>query len=169
MRAFVILIVICFVSILTNAQETRIRWNENKRLQWNDFAGKANDTSWYDAECFAEIGYHYKFENSRSFQFDVFANFIKDISWTKKENQSEHLLQHEQLHFDIAELFSMKMKEMFQNFNYTENYQAEIRQLFDKNKQAYHAMQQLYDNETNHSLNKTKQKEWEDNITSQLM
>lgn len=168
MKALVTLVFICLASIVTYGQENLIRWHENDPLHWDDFTGKVNDTSWYEAECFAEVGYHYTFANPKDFQFDVFANFLKNISWRKKEYQSETLLKHEQLHFDIAELFSMRMKEMFENYNYTEDFETEIQQLFNKMKLEYQAMQQQYDEETNHSLNKRKQKEWETNIIDQL-
>jgi hypothetical protein len=153
---------------LVYGQDNGIRWHENERLRWVDFDGEVNDTSVFDAECFAEIRYHYKFNDLKNFQFNVFSNFIKKASWSRKEYQTEDLLKHEQMHFDIAELFSRRMKEMFQNYNYTENYQAEIHQLFDRSKQEYHLMQQQYDEETEHSLNKIKQNEWEAYITGEL-
>ncbi len=158
----------CFTSMVTYGQENLIRWHENEPLQWADFTGRANDTSWFAAECFAEIGYRYKFNNFKDFQFDVFAKFNRNTSWIKKEYQSEALLKHEQLHFDIAELFSMRIKEMFENYNYTEDFETEIQLLFNKKKLEYHLMQHQYDEETNHSLNKKKQKEWEVYIANEL-
>jgi len=168
MKTLVIFGFTCFLSITTRGQENPIRWNEKKPLQWNDFTGEVNDTSWFDAECFAEVSYHYQFNSLTSFQFDVVANFIRNISWIKKEYQSEALLKHEQLHFDIAELFSLRLKGLFENYNYTEDFEYEIQLLFDEKKREYQLMQRQYDEETNHSRDKKKQKEWESYISSEL-
>src|SRR5437868_4358912 len=132
MRAFLILAFICITGTATYGQENLIRWRENEPLHWNDFTGRVKDSSWYESECFAELHYDYKFANPKNFQFDVYANFIKNISWIKKEYQSETLLKHEQLHFDIAQLCSMRMKDIFESYNYTSNFSTEIQLLFDK-------------------------------------
>jgi hypothetical protein len=164
----VIFALVCFISIVTSGQPNLIRWNDKEPLRWEDFSGKINDTSWFDAECFAEIRYNYKFNNLKNFQFDVFANFDKNTSWIKKEYKSEALLKHEQLHFDIAQLFSLRIKEMFENYKFTQNYLAEIRLLFNKRKLEYLSIQHQYDEETGHSLDKKKQSEWENFVTTEL-
>ena len=140
---------------------TLIRWNDAPPLSWNDFSGKVNDTSKYDAECFAEIRYQYRLYELGKFEFDVYAHFDKDISWSRKEKQSEALLKHEQMHFNIAQLFAKKLQSDFNTCSFTEKYEEQIQDLFAKTKQEYQAMQIRYDEETNHSLNKEKQKEWE--------
>jgi hypothetical protein len=138
-----------------------IEWNEGQRLEWVDFLGNVNDSSSYDAESFAEIRYNYTFNTTRGFFFHVYANFNKNASWSRKEFRSFALLKHEQLHFDIAELYARKMKEAFENYNYTENYREEIAQIFNEKKLEYHLMQLKYDEQTSHSLDKEKQQEWE--------
>lgn len=168
MRSILTLVFICFISLLTYGQEGLVAWNESKPLHWNDFSGKAKDTSVFDAEVFAEVRYTYQFNSLKDFHFDVRAHFDKSTSWSKSERQCEHLLKHEQTHFDIAELFARKMKADFETYNYTENFAAEILAIFNQKKLEYHAMQQRYDEETNHSLNKEKQKEWETYIMEQL-
>jgi hypothetical protein len=159
---------LCFVSIVCYGQENMIRWSDKESLRWDDFSGKINDTSWFDAECFAEIRYNYKFYNLKNFEFDVFANFDKGSSWIRKENQSEALLKHEQLHFDIAALYSLKIKKIFETYNYTSHFLTEIQLVFNNKKQEYLSIQRRYDEETEHSLNKKKQKEWEDYISNEL-
>jgi hypothetical protein len=168
MKKFIIIALSCILSVTTYAQENFIVWNENKHLEWNDFSGQANDTSNYDAEAFAEVSYRYSFKNTKDFHFDVVANFNKNTSWSKKEHQSQDLLKHEQLHFDIAELYARKMKEVFDNYSYTDDFAEEIIRLFNEKKAEYHALQRRYDDDTNHSLNKEKQSEWEIAIHEEL-
>jgi hypothetical protein len=165
------LLIISFVSTITIhsfAQESRIIWNKTQLLQWFDFAGHVNDTSRFDAESFAEVRFTYNFKSPTNFSFDVFANFHKNLSWCKKEYQSEDLLKHEQLHFDIAGLYSRKLKEAFETYQYSNDYKNEIQQIFNQKKIEYHLSQQQYDVETNHSLNKERQKDWEKYIHEQL-
>ena len=160
MKPFFITVFLCITTILSYSQES-IRWNETNQLTWDDFTGRVNDTSSFDAECFAEIRYNYKFNSLTDFEFDVYAKFDKHISWSRKEKQSASLLKHEQMHFNIAALFAQKLKRDFDNFQYNGSFHAQILQLFNKVKLEYQAMQHQYDEETNHSLNNEKQREWE--------
>jgi hypothetical protein len=168
MKVFALTAFICISTLLAQAQET-IRWTESQPLNWSDFTGKVNDTSKYDAECFAEIRYNYKFYSASEFEFEVFANFDKNSSWSRKEMQSDDLLRHEQMHFNIAELLAEQLQNEFNSYSYTAStYNLQILQLFNEKKLEYQAMQLKYDEETNHSLNKEKQQEWEDYITNEL-
>lgn len=167
MRLFIITPLICFFTIITYGQQS-IRWTNNQQLTWDDFTGQVNDTSKYDAECFAEIRYNYTFYGPDDFEFDVYASFDKNSSWSRKHKQSEGLLKHEQMHFNIAQLFAEKIKNQFENYFYTASYSEQILQIFNLKKAEYQAMQLQYDEETNHSLNREKQKEWEERILSEL-
>ncbi|MDQ6812684.1 MAG: DUF922 domain-containing Zn-dependent protease [Bacteroidota bacterium] len=168
MKSFVLTAFMCISTLLANAQES-IRWSESQPLNWDDFTGKVNDTSKFDAECFAEIKYNYIFYSLSDFEFEVYANFDKNSSWSRREMQSSSLLKHEQMHFNIAELFAEKLQKDFNSYSYTAStYSLEINQLFDQRKSEYHAMQLQYDEETNHSLNKAKQQEWEEFVTNAL-
>lgn len=168
MRALKILILFCFSSIASFSQESVISWSPLKLLNWDDFSGKAKDTSKFDAEACAEVKYYYQFNSPHDFKFNVVASFNKNTSWCKREHASQDLLEHEQLHFDIAELYARKIKEMFENYNYSRNFSYEISRLFNQKKAEYHAMQRQYDEETNHSLNKNKQQDWEIFIQDEL-
>jgi len=168
MKIFVLTACICISAFFANAQES-IRWNENQLLNWDDFNGKVNDTSRYDAECFAEIRYNYKFYSVSDFEFEVFASFDKNTSWSRKGTRSVALLKHEQMHFNIAELFAEKLQNDFNSYSYTAStYNLQILQLFNQKKLEYQAMQLQYDEETNHALNKEKQKEWEEFVINEL-
>src|SRR5207253_8804832 len=111
MKAFVYAVVLIFISLTTQAQENILVWNETTSIQWQDFSGTANDTSHFDAEVFTEVRYSYKFISLADFSFDVQAIFNKNTSWAKEVRKSESLLKHEQVHFDIAELYAMKLSQ----------------------------------------------------------
>jgi hypothetical protein len=168
MKSLIVAALLCIGNTIAYGQENFLVWNENKPLEWNDFSGQTNDSSNYDAEAFAEVRYRYSFKSTADFHFEVLASFNKNISWSRKQRRSQDLLKHEQLHFDIAEVYARKMKEMFNNHEYGKNFANEILQLFNEKKLEYHAMQQRYDEETNHSLNKEKQIEWEVYVHEEL-
>jgi hypothetical protein len=163
----ILIIVILFITNPAHSQES-IRWSENQQLTWEDFLGKVNDTSRYDAECYAEIRYNYKYYTEGDFEFEVYASFDKNTSWSRKHKQSDALLKHEQLHFNIAQLFAQKLKKELDSYTYTASYDTQITDLFNQKKLEYHAMQRQYDEETNHSLNKPRQKQWDDFIYLEL-
>ena len=169
MRILTIAALVLFSGLTAKAQYTSsIKWDERKTLQWTDFNGRIADDSKFDAECFAEVCYNYTFYNLKNFKFDVYANFDKSTSWSRKEKQSGELLKHEQLHFDIAHLYALKLKHEFENFHYTKNYEEEIAEIFDNVKQEYQLVQRQYDDETKHALNKQQQKAWEDYVVTEL-
>jgi len=168
MKAFGIAAILLFISVLTNAQENFITWNENIPLQWDDFSGKADNSSNFEAESFAEVKYTYQFNNPRDFHFNVKASFNRNTSWIKQGYKSDALLKHEQVHFDIAELYARKLKIAFDHYTYSSNYEEEIAEIFNRVKINYHKTQQLYDQDTKHSLIATTQKEWEVLVREEL-
>lgn len=168
MKGRAILVFLCLAHLKNFAQQNNIIWSETQPLQWSDFEGQAIDSSGFDAESFAEVKYNYRFKSTSDFYFEVFANFNKNISWSRKEYQSDALLKHEQLHFDIAGLYAAKLKEAFERFRYTQNFRNEILAIFNEKKTEYQLLQTRYDDETNHSVNKEKQREWEKFIADEL-
>ena len=168
MKPLLVLIGIVICSLTLQAQDSLYVWTEKRTIQWNDFLGRVNDSSNYDAEAFAEVRYKYEFQNIANPRFEVFATFNKNTSWSKPYRQSESLLRHEQLHFDIAQIYAIKLKEEFQHFKYTENFANEIQQIFNAVKAEYHFTQIQCDEATNHSLNKEKQAEWEAYVNQEL-
>lgn len=153
---------------LAYSQYPVIYWNENAPLKWEYFSGKAKDTSTFDAEVFAEVRYTYQFNSANNYAFDVYAQVDPQTSWCKGAKQSAELLKHEQLHFDIAEVFARRIKQAFENYQYTENFSSEILEIFNQKKAEYHAVQRRYDEETNHSTDKEKQRFWEQQIQNEL-
>lgn len=168
MKTFIIIAFACITSVTIFGQEHSFIWSHNQLLQWNDFQGPANDTSLFDAESYAEVRYTYKYNSPENYNFEVYAVFNKNASWCRKQFRQKDLLKHEQLHFDIAELFSRKLRDAFKQYPFTENFNKEVQQVFNPIKVEYHSVQALYDEETNHSLNKENQVKWDREIAMQL-
>jgi predicted secreted Zn-dependent protease len=89
-------------------------------------------------------------------------------SWTKSKD-SDYLLAHEQLHFDITELFVRKLRKQLAEFgNDCEGLSKHIEDYYNRNYKEFVAYQDRYDRETKHSLNKEKQQFWEEKVSREL-
>jgi hypothetical protein len=172
MKIVVTLVFITFGSLRALSQEEYIRWSKNVKINWTDFKGKPDTYSPFAA--MSAVGMYYKF-NSVSIgetyhvRFEIDSRFDKSRSWSKRNLRTAKMLRHEQLHFDICELFSRKFKKEAENKVYDKNYRNEISSLFNRYTDELQKMQHKYDGETMHSTNKAKQKIWEELIHQQLL
>jgi predicted secreted Zn-dependent protease len=78
------------------------------------------------------------------------------------------VLSHEQLHFDISELFARKMRKIMAETRFTSNARAEVKAIYKKVLQDLSAFQSLYDHETNYSRDHQKQLAWNNKIKEAL-
>lgn len=154
-----------------STQEPLIKWGKNVKIGWPDFKGKADLNSPFAAV--SAVGIHYKY-NSWSdgkiykIRFEIFATFDKTKSWSKRRLQTESMLKHEQLHFDIGGLVAREFKKDAENRGYSRNYRNEIVEMFNRYLKSLQKLQQKYDDQTNHSKNKMKQKEWGNLVGQEL-
>lgn len=167
------LLLLTFSQTISYAQlsKNHVEWTENK-LTWNDFQGKMKKKSPYDALTLSAIYSAYKTDESqKNIILVVKAVFDKKGSKKKKNNTSSHLLNHEQRHFDITEIYARILKkniseiEIKQLNTISSKFNAEI----NKNFNEWKKFQNLYDKETNHSTNKEKQMEWDEKIDNLLI
>lgn len=145
-----------------------ILWQENRLLTWNDFKGKP-------AKRFAAASTNYDilksidFKNNTTALIDIKAVFYCKKSWKKDQWIDATVLIHEQKHFDIVELYARKMRKMIKEYNYSQSNIKEktdsLYAIIDKEMDVY---QDLYDDETNGSMNSAKQKEWNQKIINEI-
>ncbi|HEX8462844.1 MAG TPA: hypothetical protein VF623_15520, partial [Segetibacter sp.] len=100
--------------------------------------------------------------------FEISARFEKTKSWSRRRLETPYTLRHEQLHFDIAEVVSRIFRMEVENTIFTKDYKNETINIFDKYMKYLQKLQQKYDDETQHSRNKARQKEWERFIDKEL-
>jgi hypothetical protein len=152
----------------TNNPESRdvIVWNEYRPLTWDDFQGKRTEDAAGDAGTVVQIKAK-PYMVKDQVKYDVFAVFVKNKSWA--DAQSQELLAHEQLHFDIAELYARKIrKEIAALADASENevkvYNRAIQHLLNESNE----MDIQYDLETLHGAMQKKQAEWVKNVKAEL-
>ncbi|MEP3571107.1 MAG: DUF922 domain-containing protein, partial [Flavobacteriaceae bacterium] len=100
--------------------------------------------------------------------FEVNAYFYPNESWYKPKICDDIILSHEQLHFDISELFARKMRAKLKRTSFSDNVKAEIRKIYRETLKELKDFQELYDWETNFSRNTEKQLEWNKKIAEAL-
>jgi hypothetical protein len=154
---------ILLYSIDKNFYEHNIQKRWEEPLNWNDFTGKVDPFSQYDASVASSVYLEF---DSISKIFKAYAAQINVISWARESERSDDLLNHEQYHFNITEYHARLMNKYISE-NPTENkdyFQAELKNILsDAND-----MQKKYDEETTHSLQHDQQRLWEYKIDSLL-
>ena len=147
-------------------------YKTDSTLRWRDFKGHSIPSAAATADSYISIYANAKPNvKTNSEDLYIYPVFLKKKSWYKSAaDTTEYLLKHEQLHFDIAELVCrMIRKELKQEFgNSFDNYQKRYEKILNKYLKQYTKMSEDYDNETSHSLNMAKQKEWNDKIKQML-
>lgn len=153
--------------------EDKIHWSADRKLSWQDFKGKPKEESRYSAESSLQISYGLKISNQSGvteYSFNVDCYFEKNDSWVKTDKKTDALLKHEQLHFDIAEYFSRKLRREFKKSSFTvENYQSKSTAIFNENFTEYQSYQIAYDEETRHGSLPEEQAQWEERVKNLLV
>jgi hypothetical protein len=169
-----IIIVLIFVnaSVLYSQTEndSLIFWNQNRLLNWSDFKGE-KDTLNFPGK--AAVSYLSRI-HIRNFDLDsdepIFE--VKTIFFRNKSfyvDTSELLLEHEQVHFNIEELYTRKMRLAIANLTVDELSDNKIYvKLSDSISSQCDKLHELYDFETNYGKNRIEQIKWNIKITQEL-
>jgi len=91
-------------------------------------------------------------------------NSYPSLSWVKRGQMSDHLLMHEQLHFDISELHARIMRKRLEEYKAGENIRRDLNKMYKLVERMRINMQERYDEETEHSKNKMAQEKWKSKI-----
>ena len=168
---FILSLIFTFLIIAASAQieynpKTHILWNEYYKLSWDDFKAPKDPSRFGDAGTSVMI-IAKPFLEKRKVYYQVYAIFDKSKSWGN--NSSEELLAHEQLHFDIAELYARKVRKKVAELRRTgekkvANYNKAINIILQKSNE----IDEQYDKETFHGVISDKQAEWNANISAHL-
>ena len=144
----------------------------SRRLTWNDFKG-VPDTKHFGGAVTAS-GYAFdadiKMEGKIIYlNIGVYCFFNKSQSWKKPSINSDYHLLHEQVHFDITRLGAEKFIRELVNSRFTkDNFNQLLDSVFDRTYAENVALQDQYDRETQHSINRQVQLKWNDRISEEL-
>jgi hypothetical protein len=169
MRSFLRItgIVFLFLPLLTLAQnEAFIEWSAIKRLTWNDYMAEPSSNSDAAAITSTALGVEYHLKNN-NLTYTITCRFSKKTSWGR--HKTDYILQHEQGHFDITELFARKLAKELKAYKFNpRKYQDEVSKIYKKVMEEKEEYQNKYDKETDFSRNKQQQAEWLQKIKDEL-
>jgi hypothetical protein len=171
-----LLVIVCFFFAGTQAfgqlskkmaQDTLI-WTSDYFLSKEDFKAKRSAYGNKVPAYVTTAIYIYQKENNGQLMFYVEGILLKSKSFMKEE--TPYTLRHEQLHFDICELYARKLRQKISQKDFTKvrDLVGEIQKIYDKTSADWHKEEEKYDNDTQHGINAAKQQLWNDTIAKQL-
>lgn len=151
--------------------QDEIPWKQDYRLSWSNFKGKPPKSSSAAATTASGISYSFStfYEGKElKIDFNVASFFYPTKSWYRPKVCTNVTLQHEQLHFDITELYARKLRARLADASYTENVKEEVRSMYKSTLRMLNDFQNKYDSETNYSRNLPMQEKWTNEIKAAL-
>lgn len=155
-------------SSLLKSEENFIYWTETYRLKWSDFRGHVDNSTNMKALTMSNVKMK-SHSSDNEFVVEVQCYFDRSKSWTK-DTTHPMLLKHEQLHFDITELYTRMIREKLAQIK-EKDPQKKIdaaSKIFQSLMHQGYAEQERYDKETNHGIIKEKQEEWMADVKKRL-
>lgn len=165
-----------------------VTWSKDCLLTWDDFKAESNPSAYEDSS--SNIKYHHTWTvNSEMIDGKIYfmidniqlsTQFLRHLSWVRKQNASDNLLRHEQGHFDLAEslrpiIVENLLNELKQKKYPTRGQNDEQRKQFaredsgliiakelEKWNEKLSKLRKKYDEETEFGKNLTKQKEFDE-------
>lgn len=155
------------------AADKAFAWSARRRLVWNDFQGsppadgpeaaKTSYTLYYAWKCRGDV-----------FEFRAIAGFRPRQSWVKAvvrrdSTQRRTVLQHEQTHFDLAEVHARLMRKAAADLaRPCAKTDTEMQHLMERLTEAEKDEQRRYDSETDHGLRADRQAAWSGDVNLRL-
>jgi hypothetical protein len=185
MKIFISFIALMFLSVNIIAQNVQVKIVEKAKflehqkaydsvkLIWPDFRKIITDESapYANTATFISMGMASETRvNKTKLTITTHFYFDKKESSKKPDANSEYILKHEQLHFDIGWYwYQIFLKELNAKIFDNKKYMAEAKIIFNETNTKLKAMQVQYDDETGHSINEEKQADWAEKIRCLLL
>lgn len=166
--------IVVFCSLLSiQVFGQKISWREDLKLKWENFQSPINGRTHSDVVAYTHCGWEYsviKSSNPKAaIEFNIETIFNEDKSWKDTKRINDYVLLHEQKHFDIAEIFARKLrKEVKEKIKTSSDYDKYFKGIYNKISNDYKNFQIAYDKATDHGINKEKQAEYNELISSEL-
>ncbi len=152
--------------IIPAGKEELIPWSKDRKLEWADFKAKPDPGTENAALTSSAIGFGWGFDE-KGFSYTVKCSFDKQKSWGRIKN--DHILAHEQGHFDITEIYARKLHKALKGYAFKgKSSEKELQSIYAKLMTEQEQLQARYDRETEHSKKLPEQKEWLVKIATEL-
>lgn len=161
---------ILITSTTAQSGDSFIVWSPERPLAWEDFKGKPNKTSPYHAQTQGTLNYEFESLGPGSYTFKLNVRFDEKKSWAKPNETTDNLMDHEQGHFDIYEIYGRLIMKRIKESNVleTKEFSDGIAKIFKTTFTELRKFQREYDNATDHSKNKEQQIKWRKKLQDRL-
>ena len=141
-------------------------------LTWAYYTIKSDSDSSYWANTLWNVYYKYKIVSIHvdTVKVELQTSYVlKGESWVSKERESDELLRHEQVHFNMAILCELEFKHGVASTTlFLNDYRQKIDSVFNTVLKNIIELNVEYDNETNHMWNQSKQQFWQTKINEKI-
>lgn len=150
---------------------TEFQWKDHNRLSWEDFRGPVNaDNDESAAATHCGIGFKMSKNAVTGIpEVVVYNTFYVNKSWVRSDAKIGSILDHEQGHFDLCELYTRKLKSRIAQFDLSvPGVRTSLMKVFTEVNTEYETCQQTYEAETTHGTNIPEQRKWQARINHEL-
>ena len=158
-------------SVNNDNTKDRFQWMEHAKLSWDDFKGEVNATQDESAAATCcSIGFKTNAPTPGGKQeIIVYNTFYVNRSWVRTDARITSILDHEQGHFDLCEIYTRKLRDRMQDIDLsTPGIKQTLMQIYTDLSREYEARQQAYEQETIHGTDIATQKRWQQMIAEEL-
>ncbi len=153
--------------------EKEIEWTSNRKLTWEDFKGTPKSISNTNtaAQTYCGFGFQTNYVSILTkTKIFVTTTFTCNLSWVRPDQKNRtDLLEHEQGHFDLCEVYARQLRKKLQEKKMTVfNLLPDADIIFKDVYALYLDRQELYEKETNYGLDRQKQSYWRAEIHKKL-
>ncbi|WP_396600796.1 hypothetical protein [Algibacter sp. R77976] len=152
--------------------ETEIEWTPDRKLTWDDFKGEPDNETFPNAVAVTnsaisfESGSFNPFKDGKVFVRNMFNT---NGSWVIPKGKTDYVLKHEQIHFDITEIYTRKLRKALIDANVTTKNSCRAYDIFNSIKNEWEEKQERYDYDTKNGVKKETQEEWEAFVMLELI
>lgn len=153
------------VSYVSNHNEAgKVFYKKGGKITWNDFRQVAYLS---DASAVTSSALSYGFvETYGKLSISTYCVLYKSESVVSKSKKTNYLLNHEQRHFDITYIYTMKFTNQVKTIQ--DPTEEKIKEVYDSVVKEWDEFQDKYDSETDNSQDYEAQKLWDAKIDSIL-
>lgn len=145
-------------------------WNTGP-LTWSEFQGHP-ETHDHMHGAVTYAGIALEIENVDfwgNMTFKAYAVFDRKKSWTRKNMNDRKLLAHEQVHFDIAEVYARRLQKKLNDMGLKRKDAKKAKRLHHKYNSEQLKVQAVYDEETIHGISEPVQAQWRELVNQGLI
>jgi hypothetical protein len=160
------LLILLPLLVTSLSYDNLVEWSASRKLRWEDFKGIPNPSSTNAALTNSSITVEFGY-NHKGLTHSIKCRFNKSLSWGRIKN--EYILNHEQGHFDIAEIHARLLHKALLNYKFNSaTVGKDVNTIYNGVMNDHVETQKTYDLETNHSIDSAQQRVWDVKIAKLL-